>query len=89
MRLGRELVESLYSNELRVFVRTRNWPRHLAWEVVEYDEHLGFRLFRDNFNSFDGEDRLQIAMMVKEVMEKIRGVGIPIYMEVVKGNGRR
>lgn len=80
---------SLFSDEIRMFIRTRDWPRGLAYEVVEYEEHLSLRLFRDNFNAFDGEDRLQIAMMVKEVMEKIRKDGIPIYMEVAKGNGRR
>jgi hypothetical protein len=50
--------------------------------------YLQFQLYRDNFNSFDGEDRKQIAAMVAEVMEKIRGDGIPIYMEVKKGDGR-
>jgi len=85
---------TLYSDEVRNFIRTRDWPRGLAWEVVEYPDYLGFRLFRDNFNSFDGEDRLQIAMMVKEVMEKIRKDGIPIYMEKMesvhgRNNGTR
>lgn len=52
------------------------------------DLYLQFVVFRDNFNSFDGEDRLQIAMMIKEFMEKVRGMGVPIYMEVAKGDGR-
>lgn len=72
---------SLYSDEIRTFIRTRPWPHGLQWEIVEYEGYLGFRFFRDNFNSFDGEERYHIAMMVKEVMEKIRGDGIPIYME--------
>lgn len=72
---------SLYSNEIRDYIRSRAWPRNLQWEVVEYEGYLGFRFFRDNFNSFDGEERYHIAMMVKEVMEKIRKDGIPIYME--------
>lgn len=80
---------SLYSDEIRNFIRTRRWPRGLAWEVVEYDTHLGFRMFRDNFNSFSGEDKWHIAMMVKEVMEKIRGDGIPIYMEKMESVYRR
>ena len=81
-------MNSLYTDELRTFVRTRDWPLKLIFHIVEYDEYLGFVLFRDNFNSFDGEDRLQIAMMVKEVMEKIRKIGVPIYMEVREGNGQ-
>jgi len=81
-------VESLYSDEIRNYIRTRSWPAGLLYEIVEYEGYLGFRLFRNNFNSFDGEDRLQIAMTVKEIMEKIRADGIPIYMEVVRENGR-
>lgn len=80
---------SLYSKEIRAYIRSRRWPSGLVYEVVEYEEYLSLRFFRDNFNSFDGEDRLQIAMMVKEVMEQVRKDGIPIYMEVAKGDGRR
>lgn len=80
---------TLYSKEIKTYIRSRQWPGGLVYEVVEYEEHLSLRFFRDNFNSFDGEDRLQIAMMVKEVMEKVRKDGIPIYMEVAKGDGRQ
>lgn len=72
---------TLYSDEVRGFIRSRPWPTDLQWEVVEYDGYLAFRFFRDNFNSFDGEERYHIAMIVKETMEKIRADGIPIYME--------
>ena len=74
-------MESLYTDDIRKYIRSRDWPKGLIYEVVEYEEHLAMRFFRDNFNSFDGEDRLHIAMMVKEVMEKIRSLGVPIYME--------
>lgn len=80
-------MQSLYSKKIGHYIRTRTWPPGLVYEIVEYKDYLGFRLYRDNFNSFDGEDKLQIAMMVKEVMEKIRASGIPIYMEVQKGGG--
>lgn len=79
---------TLYSDEIKKYIRSRQWPAGLKIELVEYELYLGMRLFRDNFNSFDGEDKLQIAMMVKECMEKIRGDGIPIYMEVAKGDGQ-
>jgi hypothetical protein len=75
---------TLYSNEIRNYIRSRDWPLRLQWEVAEYEEHLAFRFFRDNFNTFDGEEQRRIAMMVREVMEKVRGDGIPIYMEVMK-----
>lgn len=83
-------MDSLYSNEIRQYIKSRNWPKgkRLDIEIVEYEDYLGFRLFRDNFNSFNGEDRLQIAMMIKEIMEKVRGDGIPCYLEVAKGDGR-
>lgn len=82
-------MDSLYSAEIKQFVESRKWPKgkRLRLEVVEYEDYLGFRLFRDNFNSFDGEDRLQIAMTIKEIMEKIRADGIPCYIEVAKGDG--
>ena len=79
---------TLYSDDIKKYVRGRQWPAGLIYEIVEYEFHLGMRLFRDNFNAFDGEDKLQIAMMVKECMETIRKMGIPIYMEVAKGDGR-
>jgi hypothetical protein len=81
-------VESLYSNEIRQFFQSRDWPKGLRATIAEEEHNLNFVLFRDNFNSFDGEDRLQIAMMVKEFMEKVRGMGVPIYMQVAKGDGQ-
>lgn len=83
--------DSLYSNDIRQFFHTRKWPKGFRAQISEknaLDElYLQFVVFRDNFNSFDGEDRLQIAMMIKEFMEKVRGMGVPIYMEVAKGDG--
>jgi hypothetical protein len=73
--------ETLYTPEVREFVRTRKWPRGLIMDVIEYEDYLGFRFYRDNFIQFDGEAQRQIASTIKEVMEKIRGMGIPCYME--------
>lgn len=84
--------ESLYTKEISQHFHTRDWPKGFKAQIVERDTagelYLQFIVFRDNFNSFDGEDRRQIAMMVKEFMEKVRGLGVPIYMEVTKGDGR-
>lgn len=83
--------ESLYTPEIANYFHTRQWPKGFKAQIVERSAadalYLQFIVFRDNFNSFDGEDRLQIAMMVKEFMEKVRGMGVPIYMEVAKGDG--
>ena len=84
--------QSLYTKEISHYFHSRQWPKGFKAQIVERsvaDElYLQFIVFRDNFNSFDGEDRLQIAMMVKEFIEKVRSMGVPIYMEVTKGDGR-
>lgn len=76
---------SLYTPEIRTFINTRDWPRGLQRQIVEYPGYLQLVLFRDNFNAFDGEGRRQVAMMVKETMEKVRSLGCPIYLEVASG----
>lgn len=78
---------TLYTLEIKEFVRSRDWPSGLIMDVIEYETHLGFRFFRDNFIQFDGEAQRQIASTVKEVMEKIRGLGIPCYMEKMERVG--
>lgn len=88
------MAERLYSPEISVFFKTRRWPKGFKAQIVERtaastgDPYLQFVVFRNNFESFDGEDKKQIAMMVKEFMEKVRSMGVPIYMEVAKGDGR-
>lgn len=73
---------NLYNNDIKEYVASRKWPKGLVFDVVEYEGYLAFRFYRDNFNTFDSADRLQIAGQVKEVMEKIRIDGVPTYMEV-------
>ena len=84
-------MNSLYTPDIRNYVFTRDWPKGLIIDIVEYETHLGFRFYRDNFIQFGSEAQRQIAMTVKEVMEKLRGDGIPCYMEkmerVPNGNG--
>lgn len=79
---------TLYTDDVRYLFRSIAWPRRLVAQIAEEEANLNFILFRNNFNSFDGEDRLHIAMLVKEFMEKVRGMGIPIYMQVKEGDGR-
>lgn len=78
------MTNTLYTDEIKRFVRSRNWPSGLMLDVIEYEEYLGFRFYRDNFITFDAEQQRQIAATVKEVMEKIRSLGIPCYMEKVE-----
>lgn len=74
-------MNSLYTPEIREFVRTRKWPKGLQMDVVEYEDYLGFRFYRDNFITFNGDAQLQVAQTVKEVIETLRGQGIPCYLE--------
>lgn len=89
-----ELEPRLFSRDISQLFHSLRWPKAFKAQLVEKtaaqtgDPYLQFVVFRDNFNAFDGEDRLQIAMQVKEFMEKVRGMGVPIYMEVAKGDGR-
>lgn len=80
---------TLYPRDVQTFIRTRAWPSGLIIDIEEYEDYLQFILYRDNFNRFDAADREQIAQQVRQVMEKIRSLGIPIYMEVRAGNGHQ
>lgn len=84
MLLPRESQAStgLLTVEIQRYIHTREWPSGLQIRLIEQEGYVQFVLFRDNFNAFDGEDKKQIAAMVKESMEKVRADGIPIYMEV-------
>lgn len=84
--------ESLYTPEISAIFHSLRWPKNFKVQIVQRkaadDLFLQFIIFRDNFESFDGVDKNQIALMVKEFMEKVRKMGVPIYMEVAKGDGR-
>lgn len=56
--------------------------------VVEEEFNLNLVMFIENFKSLDGEDQKHAASVVKEFMEKVRGMGIPIYMQLAEGDGR-
>jgi hypothetical protein len=85
---------SLFTPEISAYYRSRQWPKGFKSLIVERiqaqtgDPYLQFVTYVDNLRSFDGEDQLQIAMMVKEFMEKVRKMGVPIYTEIREGDGR-
>lgn len=82
---------SLYTNEIRDYIRSRDWPKGLVMDVREYDQpapHLKFVFFRDNWLTFTYDDQMKIHSIVKEVMHKLWGEGVPAYadkMESVHG----
>lgn len=68
--------------------RSKDWPKGLAIEMIEYELYIGMRLFRENFETFHGIDKQHIAGLVGNTIQQIRNLGIPCYLEVVKGDGR-
>lgn len=81
-------MNSLYTPEVRQFIRTRKWPKGLLYEVVEFEDFLRLKFYRENINALDADAKLQMATVLNETMEGIRRGGIPIYTEVAKGDGR-
>lgn len=74
---------NLYTPEVREYVHNRPWPKGLLIDVYEDDEplpHLNFVFYRDNWLQLSSEAHVQAALVVKEVMEKLRKDGIPCYM---------
>jgi len=86
------MTDSLYSNEIRQYLHSLKWPKGLRVDIAERMTedtlYLQFILYRDNFETFDGVDKQHIAMQLKEFMEKVRSMGVPIYLEVAEGDGR-
>lgn len=81
-------MDSLYSNDMRRFFNTRPWPPTLIWEIVEFEDCLKLRLFRDNINALNSDEKLHLAKLVNETLTSVRNNGVPIYTWVAKGDGR-
>lgn len=74
---------SLYTNEIRDYIKTRDWPKGLVMDIYENDEpapHLNIIFFRDNWLTFNFEDQMKITSTVKEIMEKLWSDGVPTYV---------
>jgi len=88
-----EIPGSLYTNEVRQFIISRDWPKGLTFEVYEAIEpapHLNILFFRDNWLTLDFSDQEKIVGIVKEIMAKLWGDGIPTYVGKMESsaNGR-
>lgn len=80
-------MNSLYTDEIRGFLLSVKWPKGLIVDTVEYADHISLRLYRLNFNKFDGTDKKEIAKIVGETINALRKTGCPSYLEVLPGNG--
>ena len=82
MLLPRVSAGRLLTPEVRQYIHSRDWPKALQFRLKEEWAGIYVIFYRDNFSTLDGEDQKQIAMTMKECMEKIRADGIPIFLEV-------
>lgn len=74
---------SLYSQEVREYIRTRDWPSGIVWRVYENDDpapHLTLVFFRDNWITLDFQSQMKATEIVKEIMHKMQLDDIPTYV---------
>lgn len=90
MLLPRESAHSLITPEVQKYIYFGfDWPKGLQIGLKEEPEYIQFILYRDNFITFDGEDHVRITAMVKEMMEKLRANGVPIFLEIKAAKGEQ
>jgi hypothetical protein len=82
------MTDDLYTDEIRGFLLNRQWPKGLIVDTAVYDNHIAIVLYRDNFNAFDGVDKLSISKLMGETINALRKQGCPTFMEVRSGTGR-
>lgn len=75
-----EFVGTLYTPEVREYIYSREWPKGLQVDVFEEEFNLNIIFYRDNWLTLTREAQFSAAAIVKEVMEKLRADGIPVYM---------
>jgi len=73
----------LYTAEVRELLHSYKWPKGLIVHVVEYQNHISLRLYRDNFITFDGVDMEYVAKVINEALSKINKLGCPCLLEVL------
>jgi hypothetical protein len=84
------LNNSLYTNEIRQHFNTADLPLGLRWRIVELFEPdcLKIRLYRQNINALDSDDKLKTATVLGETLRKINDSGVPMYTWVLPGDGK-
>jgi len=94
-------LETLYSEnpEAKKVVQSYDWPPGGRLRIDFQDKYLRhptpeghtrvliLRLFRDNFNTFDGVEQLRIAKIIGDLIPRLNSMGIPTFFEVAKGDG--
>lgn len=81
-------MDSLYTDEIRRYIFTRDWPKDKAGnyrvrvdilEAYDPEPHLNLIFFRDNWLTLTFEEQAQATSIVKEIMFKLWNDGVPIY----------
>lgn len=73
----------LYTNEVRNYLYSRDWPKGLVVEFQEKQEpesHINIEFYRDNWLTLAPESHVKIVGIVKEIMDKLWADGIPTYV---------
>lgn len=78
----------LLTRNIHTFIDEQEWPKGFEYRKLDKGEFVRIQLYRLNINSFDADDKLQLAKVLNETLWAIRNNGVPIYIEVVPGFGR-
>lgn len=88
MLLPRESAHRLLTPEIQKYIYFGlEWPGGLQIGLKEEATYIQFILYRDNFLTYDGEDHVRITSLVKEMMDKLRADGVPIFLEIMATRG--
>lgn len=64
-------------------INETHWPvRGLVIDVVTYPHWYSIRIYRDHFDSQSNKHREAIAVTITNILEKLKLLGIPCYLEV-------
>ena len=59
------------------YIRTRPWPKGFDYDVYENEHTLTFVMFQDNLDSFGGDAKEQLKVLLMGLAE-LNNQGIPI-----------
>ena len=78
---------SLYSAEVRALVQSQKWPKRLEWFIGEDDGKLWFVVKRSNYESLTGDEKFAAYAALKNIFDKLRNDGVPIFLDVTDDDG--
>lgn len=78
-----------YNNDIRVYLRDKQWPKGYVPTIKSEPEGLIFILSQKDLESYnmDVVDYRQLEKVVGESVEWVRSTGCPCYVRAVYDNG--